>query len=63
MKNKKILLKSKPEDTIINNLADELNINKVLAQILIQRGINNYDEAKDFLRKETILRRIKLNQK
>ncbi len=50
MKNKKILLKSKPEDTIINNLADELNINKVLAQILIQRGINNYDEAKDFFR-------------
>ncbi len=52
MKNKKILLKAKPEDELINKLAEDLNINKVLAQILLQRGINNYEEARTFFRPE-----------
>jgi single-stranded-DNA-specific exonuclease len=33
-----------------NKLAEELNINPVLAQLLLQRGITTFDEAKKFFR-------------
>ncbi len=39
------------DETInINQLAEELNINTVLSQLLVQRGIHTYDEAKKFFR-------------
>jgi len=34
----------------IQKLAGELNIHPVLAQLLVQRGINTFDEAKHFFR-------------
>ncbi|MFM7015327.1 MAG: single-stranded-DNA-specific exonuclease RecJ [Bacteroidota bacterium] len=34
----------------IQKLKDELNVHPVLAQLLVQRGINSYDEAKQFFR-------------
>lgn len=33
-----------------NSLAQQLNINEKLAEILVQRGIRTFDEAKDFFR-------------
>lgn len=34
----------------VNNLSKSLNIDEYLATLLVQRGITNYDEAKDFFR-------------
>lgn len=34
----------------IQNLAGELNIHPILAQLLVQRGVNTFDEAKHFFR-------------
>ncbi len=33
-----------------NKLAEELSINPILAQLLVQRGINTFDEARNFFR-------------
>ncbi len=33
-----------------DGLSEELSINKILAQLLVQRGITTFDEAKDFFR-------------
>ena len=41
---------SDEELTITNELSKQLNINPVLAQLLAQRGIRTFDEAKDFFR-------------
>lgn len=41
---------SDEELTITNELSKQLNINPVLAQLLAQRGIRSFDEAKDFFR-------------
>lgn len=37
-------------DDTINKIAEELNIDRSLAQILVQRNICSFDEAKDFFR-------------
>ncbi|MDN3585838.1 single-stranded-DNA-specific exonuclease RecJ [Pedobacter aquatilis] len=37
-------------DDTINKIADELNIDRSLAQILVQRNICSFDEARDFFR-------------
>ena len=34
----------------IQKLAGELNIHPILAQLLVQRGINTFEEAKHFFR-------------
>ena len=34
----------------IKQLAEELNISPVLSQLLVQRGITTFDEARDFFR-------------
>ncbi len=41
---------NKEQELQKNKLADELGINQVLAQLLLQRGISNFDEAKKFFR-------------
>lgn len=41
---------SDEETKNINQLAEELNINTVLSQLLVQRGITTYDTAKKFFR-------------
>jgi len=35
---------------LIENLSKSLNINEVLSRLLVQRGIESFDEAKDFFR-------------
>ncbi|RZL51885.1 MAG: single-stranded-DNA-specific exonuclease RecJ, partial [Pedobacter sp.] len=37
-------------DDTVTKIADELNIDRSLAQILVQRNICSFDEAKDFFR-------------
>lgn len=44
------ILKPIPENHKIVNLAKELNVEHELATILVQRGIETYDQAKDFFR-------------
>ncbi|MGB0933003.1 MAG: single-stranded-DNA-specific exonuclease RecJ [Lishizhenia sp.] len=48
--NKKWLLREKPPVAQIENLAKELNVSKIVAQMLIQRGISTFDGAKHFFR-------------
>ncbi len=43
-------IKPQVDETISNRLASELSIDIVLADLLVQRGITNYDEAKKFFR-------------
>lgn len=47
---KKWLLRDKAEIEQINKLSSELNVSKIIAQILIQRGITTFEEAKFFFR-------------
>jgi single-stranded-DNA-specific exonuclease len=42
--------KAKGDQDTINSLSKELNINTTLANILVQRGVNNYEEAHRFFR-------------
>ncbi len=39
-----------PNETSISRLIQQLNINKILATILAQRGVDTYDKAKSFFR-------------
>ncbi|MEO9894189.1 single-stranded-DNA-specific exonuclease RecJ [Aurantibacter sp.] len=43
-------LQPKPEQEQIDNLANVLNVEGLVAQLLLQRGISSYDEAKNFFR-------------
>jgi len=45
-------IKPKPEQDKINTLAKELKVDDLVAQLLLQRGISNYKEAKKFFRPE-----------
>ncbi|MEC7263048.1 MAG: single-stranded-DNA-specific exonuclease RecJ [Bacteroidota bacterium] len=45
-------LKPKPTQEDIDNLSQELKVEKLIAQLLLQRGITNYEEAKAFFRPE-----------
>jgi len=47
---KRWVLKSKTDVKITNKLREELNINAVLAELLVNRGIGSFDEAKQFFR-------------
>lgn len=43
-------LKPKPEQKKIANLATELGVDKAIAELLLQRGIENFKDAKTFFR-------------
>jgi single-stranded-DNA-specific exonuclease len=43
-------LKPRPEQKQIDQLAETLKVDALVAQLLLQRGINNYEEAKMFFR-------------
>lgn len=45
---KKIIIKPEGDPKIIKKLANELEIDEVLANLLVQRGIETYEEAKVF---------------
>ncbi len=43
-------LKPEPKDATIKNLAKSLNIDPIIASLLVQRGIESFEEAKFFFR-------------
>ncbi|WP_298319920.1 single-stranded-DNA-specific exonuclease RecJ [uncultured Aquimarina sp.] len=43
-------LKPQLDTAIINNLAEALNVDVIIASLLVQRGIETYDQAKKFFR-------------
>lgn len=43
-------LKKQSDKSAVDKLAKELNVDSVLANLLLQRGINSFDEAKTFFR-------------
>ena len=45
-------VKPKPSQENIDNLSKALGVDDLIAQLLIQRGVTNYDEAKAFFRPE-----------
>lgn len=47
---KRWVLKERVNEETVKILANELGINPVLAELLVQRGVTTYDEAKDFFR-------------
>lgn len=47
---KKWIYKESPEKSIIHQLSKEINVNPVIAKLLIQRGIKSFDSAKEFFR-------------
>jgi single-stranded-DNA-specific exonuclease len=42
--------KIEPEKDVVEALSKAINLNKVLTSVLVQRGINSYEEAKRFFR-------------
>lgn len=47
---KRWVYKPEPEREILEKLSQEININEYLSKILVQRGIQTFDEAKEFFR-------------
>jgi single-stranded-DNA-specific exonuclease len=43
-------IKPEGDEQVVNQLANELSIDKVLANLLVQRGVNTFEEAKKFFR-------------
>ena len=43
-------LKPKPNPETVKNLADSLQIDAPIASLLVQRGIENFEDAKSFFR-------------
>jgi single-stranded-DNA-specific exonuclease len=48
--NKNWVLKSSGDENVISSLSRELDIERPLAQLLVQRGVGTFKEAKDFFR-------------
>jgi len=44
------VVKEQSDPEVVNQLADELNIDGLLANLLVQRGVTTFDESKDFFR-------------
>lgn len=44
------ITKPLPNTELVNSLSQSLGIDKILAQLLVQRGIHTFDEAKSFFR-------------
>ncbi len=49
---KRWVIKTVPQEAAVKKLADELGIHPILAQLLIQRDVHNFDQAKLFFRPE-----------
>ena len=47
---KKWVLKKRGDDNFVNALTTDLKISPILANLLVQRGIKTFEEAKDFFR-------------
>ena len=44
------IIKPKPEDKIVKKISDDLGVDLNIASLLVNRGITNFKEAKDFFR-------------
>ena len=49
---KRWVLKNKADEMLVENLSRELGIHKILVQLLAQRGVSTFEEAKKFFRPE-----------
>lgn len=47
---KRWVIKNKGDNDLVMELSRALNINTILANLLVQRGVTNFDEAKNFFR-------------
>ncbi|MCG8474928.1 MAG: single-stranded-DNA-specific exonuclease RecJ [Cytophagales bacterium] len=47
---KKWILKERFEQEPVRRLSEQINVNEILATVLLQRGIRNFEEAKQFFR-------------
>jgi single-stranded-DNA-specific exonuclease len=52
MEEKKWVVKKKGDPEVIEKLSNELNIDHILAELLVQRNITDFDQAKAFFRPE-----------
>ena len=43
-------IKPKPEPHLVSQLSNELNVSKLIASLLVQRGISTFNQAKQFFR-------------
>lgn len=50
MKEKRWHIKSRGDNTLVNRLMSDLNVNDIIANLLVQRGIYDFNSAKDFFR-------------
>lgn len=50
IREKRWALKTQGERTLVDSLAKQLNISPTLANLLVQRGVSTFDEAKTFFR-------------
>ena len=50
IREKRWALKPRGDEKIISGLSDALNISPTLSNLLVQRGVNTFDEAKKFFR-------------
>ena len=48
--NKRWVIKPKEEEGIVSQLANELGVDPIIANLLVQRGIKSFKEAKNFFR-------------
>lgn len=46
------VITEKGDEQVVNNLAQELDINKHIANLLVQRGVRTFEEARSFFRPE-----------
>src|SRR3989304_493823 len=49
---KRWVIKESVESAVVERLAHDLNVDELIAGMLVQRGITTFDEAKDFFRPE-----------
>ena len=47
---KKWLVKDAPDQNVVERLKKEINVSEIVAHMLVQRGITEFDEAKSFFR-------------
>ena len=47
---KEWIFKPQADNTLIDNLAQSINVSKPIASLLLQRGIQNFEEARHFFR-------------
>lgn len=47
---KRWVVKPKADEAVVNKLASEINVDPVIANLLVQRGVTTFDDARNFFR-------------